>query len=44
MARPIESNSLPDGPVYRKGCYIYLTSDEVDEDLQIEWGKDDAIK
>lgn len=36
----IEGNLLPDGSVYRKGCYIYLTGDNVEEDTQITWGQD----
>lgn len=37
--RQIESNLLPAGPIYRKGCYIYLTGDDIEEDIQITWGE-----
>ena len=39
-AMSIESDIISKGPMYRNGCYIYLTSDEIDEDLQIEWGEE----
>ena len=35
---PIGGSLLPDGPVYRKGCYIFLTGEDIDEDSQITWG------
>lgn len=35
---PIEGNLLPQGSVYRKGCYIYLTGNDIDEENQITWG------
>lgn len=35
---PIGDSLLPAGPVYRKGCYIFLTGEAVDEDSQITWG------
>ena len=35
---PIGDSLLPDGPVYRKGCYIFLTGDDIAEDSQISWG------
>ena len=31
---------LPDGPIYRKGCYVYLTRDDIDPEIQITWGND----
>ena len=34
---PIEGSLLPDGSVYRKGCYIYLTGDNIDQENQISW-------
>mgnify|MGYP003611117905 CR=1 FL=1 len=30
-------NELFSGSIYSKGCYIYLTSEEVSEDLKISW-------
>lgn len=41
---PIDSDILPKGSMYRTGCYIYLTSDEIDEDLQIGWGEESESK
>ena len=38
--KQIESELLPAGPIYGKGCYIYLTGDDVQKDLQIVWGKE----
>lgn len=35
---PIGGSLLPDGPVYRKGCYIFLTREGIDADSQITWG------
>lgn len=31
---------LPDGPIYRKGCYVYLTRDDIAPEIQITWGND----
>lgn len=39
-AKAIDSEIIPRGPMYKNGCYIYLTSDGIDEDLQIEWGEE----
>lgn len=41
---PIDSDILPKGSMYRNGCYIYLTSDEIDEDLRIGWGEESESK
>lgn len=38
--RPIVSDLMPNSPIYRKGCYVYLTGDFVDEEKQITWGDD----
>lgn len=35
---PIEGSLLPQGAIYRKGCYIYLTGNDIDEENQITWG------
>lgn len=35
---PIGDSLLPGGSVYRKGCYIFLTGDDISEDSQITWG------
>lgn len=42
--RQIESDLIPSGPIYRKGCYIYLTGDDIQEDVQISWGEEDDAK
>lgn len=39
-AMSIDSEIIPRGPMYKSGCYIYLTGDEIDEDLQIDWGEE----
>ena len=39
---PIAGSLLPDGVVYRKGCYIYLTGDNIDEDFLITWGDENG--
>lgn len=38
VEKPIGDSLLPDGPVYRKGCYIFLTGDDIAEGNQISWG------
>lgn len=40
-AKIIESDFLPKGGLYSTGCYIFLTSENVDEDKQITWGISD---
>lgn len=42
IGRTIESDFLPSGSIYRKGCYIYLTRDDISDELQISWEVDDA--
>lgn len=39
IQQPIESSLMPPGIIYRKGCYIYMTGDNVDPDSQITWGE-----
>lgn len=34
----ISGELLPSGPIYRNGCYIFLTSDKASEENQISWG------
>lgn len=41
LKMPIDSSILPDGTIYRKGCYIYLTGDAIDSESQISWGNED---
>lgn len=38
--KQIESEILPPGQIYRKGCYIYLTGDHAQKDVQITWGEE----
>ena len=40
--RHIEGNLLPGGPIYRNGCYVYLTGDSIGEENQISWGTEDG--
>lgn len=44
IEQQIESDLLPQGSIYRTGCYIYLTGDYIEEDFQITWGKDNDSK
>ena len=39
--KEIHSSIMQNSPIYRKGCYVYLTGDEIDTDKQISWGKED---
>lgn len=39
--KPIESSIMDNSSIYRNGCYVFLTGDEIDPDLQISWGEDD---
>jgi hypothetical protein len=43
VSQELYSEILPKGPIYRKGCYIYLTGESVQSDMQITWGEDDEI-
>ena len=40
----LESDIIPKGPMYRHGCYIYLTGDDVDKKKQIKWGEESEIE
>lgn len=40
ISLPIGGELLPDGPIYRKGCYVYLTKDDIAPEIQITWGND----
>lgn len=33
----IDNSLLPKGSMYKRGCYTYLTSEEIDKELQISW-------
>ena len=39
--KEIHSSIMQNSPIYRKGCYVYLTGDEIEADKQISWGKED---
>ena len=36
--KEIPLSIVDNSPIYRHGCYVFLTSDEIDEDKQITWG------
>ena len=38
--KSISSNYMMESPIYRKGCYIYLTGEEINNEKQITWGDD----
>lgn len=40
IEKGIDNDLLPKESMYVKGCYIYLTSDEIPEDFQISWGNE----
>lgn len=42
VKKQIENDLLPKGQLYKKGCYIYLTSDDAPEEFQIAWEDNDA--
>ena len=37
-SKEIPLSIVNNSPLYRNGCYVYLTSDETDESKQITWG------
>lgn len=44
LSRTLDSEILPRGPMYKNGCYIYLTGDEIDEEKQITWGDESEVE
>ncbi|MCD7731613.1 MAG: hypothetical protein LUI05_09000 [Oscillospiraceae bacterium] len=38
VKKEIHSSIMENSPIYRKGCYVYLTGEEIDEEKQITWG------
>lgn len=38
--KEIPSQIIDNSPIYRNGCYTYLTGAEIDEEKQITWGKE----
>lgn len=41
VGREIVSDLMPNSPIYRKGCYIYLTGGKIEKEKQITWGEND---
>lgn len=39
ISKDIPLNIVDNSPLYRNGCYIYLTGEEIDESRQITWGE-----
>lgn len=39
--KEIYSSIMQNSPIYRKGCYIYLTGEKIEKDKQISWGNVD---
>lgn len=39
--KEIDSTITQNSPIYRKGCYVYLTGGEIEMDRQISWGIED---
>lgn len=33
----VTSQLFPKGPIYNHGCYVYMTGDKIDKDIQISW-------
>lgn len=40
IKKTLGSSLLEDSPIYRNGCYTYLTGDEAEEDVKITWRVD----
>ena len=38
ISKEIPLNIVDNSPLYRNGCYVYLTGEETDESRQITWG------
>lgn len=38
VKKEIHSSIMENSPIYRKGCYVYLTGEGIDEEKQITWG------
>lgn len=41
ISKEISLNIVDNSPLYRNGCYVYLTREEIDESKKITWGEDD---
>lgn len=42
IGKDIPLNIVDNSPLYRNGCYVYLTREETDESRRISWGDDDG--
>ena len=42
VKREIPSPIINDSPIYRNGCYVYLTGENVDSEKQITWGQENG--
>lgn len=40
VRREIPSSIIDNSPIYRNGCYVYLTGKDVDRAMQITWGQE----
>lgn len=40
VSKEIPLNIVDNSPLYRNGCYVYLTCEETDESRKITWGED----
>jgi len=41
VIKEISLSIVDNSPIYRKGCYVFLTGDAIDESRQISWGGED---
>lgn len=41
ISKDIPLNIVDNSPLYRNGCYVYLTGEESNESRQITWGEED---
>jgi hypothetical protein len=39
--KEIESSIMDNSPIYRNGCYVYLTGEEAESSKKISWGDED---
>ena len=40
VSKDIPISIVDNSPLYRNGCYVFLTADETDESRQITWGEE----
>jgi hypothetical protein len=41
VKKEIPSSIIENSPIYRNGCYVFLTGDEIGDEMQITWGHED---